>query len=308
MKLAALAMALTAASPACAQTPALWSLSDADTTIYLFGTVHALDEGQQWFSGDVAAAYRQADEVVLETTIADSEAVQASGLKYAASERSLRDLLPKPKIKALEAALRKVGAERSAMDRFDPWLASLIVGTVALRDSGLKSDLSVDKALQEAAARDQKAVVALETPDQQFAAYDDIPLTAQLSQLVATLDAPDRVKRSAVEIVGCWKVGDLACVSAASDRETGLFPEVRDALLVRRNARWAQWIAERMRRPGVVMVAVGIEHFVGAGSLPGALSDAGFSVSRVGVADGQAPRAKGENSPPMEDVRQDPPA
>lgn len=284
MKLAALAMALLAAAPACAQTPALWSLSDSDTTVYLFGTVHALDDNHQWFSGDVAAAYDEADEIVLETVVGDSGAAQAQAMKHAASGQALRGILPKPKVKALEAALRRAGAPRNALDRFDPWFANLIVGTVALRDSGLNSDLSVDKALQDAATRDRKVLVGLETTDEQFAAYDGIPGAAQVAQLVATLDTPDRVKGAAVDIVRCWKVGDLACINAASDRETGLFPEVREALLVRRNARWAQWIFERMRRPGVVMVAVGIEHFVGDGALPDLLADGGFSVRRVRVA------------------------
>ena len=31
--------------------PALWQVSDDDTTIYLFGTVHALPKDKQWFAG-----------------------------------------------------------------------------------------------------------------------------------------------------------------------------------------------------------------------------------------------------------------
>jgi hypothetical protein len=50
--IAGLSVALVAASPAIAATPrvppaarpALWSVSDADTTIYLFGTSHLLPE------------------------------------------------------------------------------------------------------------------------------------------------------------------------------------------------------------------------------------------------------------------------
>ena len=47
-------------------TPALWRVQDADTTIYLFGTVHVMKPGIDWFRGDVKAAFDGADELVLE--------------------------------------------------------------------------------------------------------------------------------------------------------------------------------------------------------------------------------------------------
>ena len=55
-------LALALAVPACAQTPAapppaapgdadpaLWVVRDADTTVYLFGTIHVLKPGLSWF-------------------------------------------------------------------------------------------------------------------------------------------------------------------------------------------------------------------------------------------------------------------
>ena len=39
------------------------------------------------------------------------------------------------------------------------------------------------------------------------------------------------------------------------------------ALLVDRNAKWAAWIAERMRTPGRVFIAVGAGHLAGPDSV-----------------------------------------
>ena len=44
--------------------PALWKVSDADTTIYLFGTIHLLPNGIEWYNGAVATAFEAADELV----------------------------------------------------------------------------------------------------------------------------------------------------------------------------------------------------------------------------------------------------
>ena len=49
--------------------PALWLVKDADTTIYLFGTIHALRPGMPWFGGQVAQAF--AESATLVTEIAD---------------------------------------------------------------------------------------------------------------------------------------------------------------------------------------------------------------------------------------------
>jgi len=36
--------------------PALWKVADEDTTIYLFGTIHLLPKGIEWYDGAVATA------------------------------------------------------------------------------------------------------------------------------------------------------------------------------------------------------------------------------------------------------------
>src|SRR5437870_6571032 len=46
--------------------PAIWLLSDADTRIYLFGTVHVLHPGLRWRSATFDRIARDAQELVLE--------------------------------------------------------------------------------------------------------------------------------------------------------------------------------------------------------------------------------------------------
>jgi uncharacterized protein len=46
--------------------PALWMVKDADTTIYLFGTIHALKPGMPWFGGQVAQAFGESGTLVTE--------------------------------------------------------------------------------------------------------------------------------------------------------------------------------------------------------------------------------------------------
>src|SRR3954470_3958317 len=60
--------------------PALWSVSDADTTVYLFGTIHLLPEKQQWQTPKFAKAVDRSQELVVETIIDEKNPMQLFGL------------------------------------------------------------------------------------------------------------------------------------------------------------------------------------------------------------------------------------
>src|SRR3954453_217332 len=66
--LAAAPPAGVAATPTPDQ-PAMFVVRDADTTIYIFGTFHALDGHSQWFGNRVRNAFEQSNELVLEPVI-----------------------------------------------------------------------------------------------------------------------------------------------------------------------------------------------------------------------------------------------
>src|SRR5687767_14816008 len=63
--------------------PAIFLLSDADTKIYLFGTVHMLPPGFKWRSRAVDRIIAEADELVVETYEAPGAA------DYADAHRSM---------------------------------------------------------------------------------------------------------------------------------------------------------------------------------------------------------------------------
>src|SRR4051795_13150376 len=67
---AAIAAASPVSPPAATTTnadPAIFVVHDGDTTVYLFGTFHALDSKTEWFNDQVKDAFEQSVELVLET-------------------------------------------------------------------------------------------------------------------------------------------------------------------------------------------------------------------------------------------------
>src|SRR6266404_3145343 len=57
--------------------PAMFVVHDADTTIYIFGTFHALDGRTQWFGDRIRDAFEHSDELVLETLIPEKPGMVA---------------------------------------------------------------------------------------------------------------------------------------------------------------------------------------------------------------------------------------
>src|SRR5688572_14622126 len=53
--------------------PALWSVSDADTKIYLFGTIHLLPAGHEWRTPVIERAIAESDELVVEVALSDDQ-------------------------------------------------------------------------------------------------------------------------------------------------------------------------------------------------------------------------------------------
>ena len=127
-----------------------------------------------------------------------------------------------------------------------------------------------------------KPVTGLETPAQQLGYFDQLPEAAQRKFLLATIGEDDRrAKAEFAAMVSAWKAGDVRRIAVTFDDEMKLSPELSDALLTRRNARWADWIAARMKAPGTIFVAVGAGHLAGKGSVEDLLARRGVKVVRV---------------------------
>src|SRR5258707_4274588 len=56
--------------------PALWAVSDADTTIYLFGTIHLLPDNYRWRTPRFNQAVERSQELVVETIVDEKNPLQ----------------------------------------------------------------------------------------------------------------------------------------------------------------------------------------------------------------------------------------
>lgn len=274
----------TAATPAPPR-PALWKLADRDTTIYLFGTVHALPKDLRWNTGLIRRSFQSAKTLVVEVAetkdAASLEPMLKMGIAAPGSVPPLIERVPERERAALNALAARAPFPREALDRFETWLAALFLVGPSISDAGLDPETGADRTLMADARKRGLPVIGLETMAEQLGYFDGLPEADQRALLEAVIEDDGNVRAQFKELVSAWARGDVAVLEHLADDELKASPHIRDVLLTTRNARWADWLAKRLDTPGTVFVAVGAGHLTGDDSIQHKLAAKGLKVTRL---------------------------
>jgi uncharacterized protein YbaP (TraB family) len=288
------AAAYLAAAPAVAQSPApaalpdgdpaIWVVKDPDTTIYLFGTFHALDGKTDWFNEEVKTAFDQSSEVVLEIPPnEDKSALQPIVMKYAldASGKPLSEKLSPAAREKYTKALAELGAPTTAFDKFRPFFAALTLIMAGAQKLGISADSGAEAVLTKAAKAGNKPISGLETVDYQMSLFASMSDAEQVKMLEETLDELDELGPMFTEMNKHWTTGDAEGFAKLMNDMNAQSPAAYKLLLSDRNANWAEWIDKRLDKPGVVFMGVGAGHLGGKDSVQDLLARRGIKSARV---------------------------
>jgi uncharacterized protein YbaP (TraB family) len=279
---------LTGAVPAEARAPqpahpALWEVSDPDTTIYLFGTIHLLPNNYQWRTAKFDQAMASANELVVETIVDDKnpqKLMQAmASLGFANGLPPLLQRLPAAKRPALEVAIKKSGMPVQALDKMKTWTAAVILLGGKFREMGLSG--GVEGVLRNDFSTKGKPVGELETNIEQLSYFDRLPEPAQRLLLEGAIDDKESMNSELGGMLKAWSSGDVNGIAKTFDRDLSGSPELQQSLIHQRNANWSKWIEQRLDRPGAVLIAVGAGHLAGKDSVLEMLKKSGYKVRRL---------------------------
>lgn len=278
----------TAQAPLPDADPAMWVVRDADTTIYLFGTFHLLDGKSDWFNDEVRQAFDQSQELVFEVDMPSDQAALAQQMqplimRYAIDpqQRSIAAELTPEQNRVLNDTMMALGAPAAAFDKFEPWFVSLTLSGAAAQKIGMSGDQGAEAVIRRASEGRQMTRGGVETLEQQIRIFDEMPRAAQIAQLKDSLDNMDQMRTVFAEMLRVWNAGDAEGLERVMNEGMRETPALRAALLENRNRAWAEWIDQRMDRPGTVFMAVGAGHLVGPDSVQTFLRQRGISSERV---------------------------
>ncbi len=259
----------------------MWLVEDADTRIYLLGTMHALPPGTDWDDGAVGQAIASADELMMEL----------SPRELAAAGEMFQKLAPRTTPLPIEARLsgpalaryRALEASGGTFDgdKLDDWAVMILIGQRAARAAALSPAAGVEKGLTEIFAAADKPIYGLESARSQLMLFEHLDAPTQRALLTRAADKADDAVGNVTALSAAWSRGDVAALERMINEDVDAVPAARDAIITDRNRRWAAWAKRRMAQPGTVLMAVGTGHLIGADGVPAMLAAEGMTVTRV---------------------------
>jgi uncharacterized protein len=167
------------------------------------------------------------------------------------------------------------------VQRFKPWVISLMLSQLALASEGFSPQYGVDLQLDNRAKAAGKPIGGLESVDFQIGLFDSLSPSDQLALLKESLISPDSARREMQSLKTDWLAGDDAAL--ARDTELGFTDDstLYHTLLVDRTRSWVPQVEAMLQEPQTVLVVVGAGHLVGRNGLVALLRAKGYAVTQL---------------------------
>jgi hypothetical protein len=264
----------------------LWSVRGAHNTVYLFGSIHVLRPGDVGLPPAAAAAYDDAERIVMEIDMDDpfvSDPAAITTLMQQSAllppQQSLRTVLGSD-YPAIAERSRAAGLDLAAMDRFAPWFVALLLLQIEITERGFDAEHGIEQQVTELAVADGKPITGLETPAQQFAILGGLSLPDQKRFLLMTLEESEQADAQLDQLLDAWRRGDTAALGRALSDEFDEFPQLYRPLTEDRNRAWVVELEDLLDDRDDYLVVVGALHLVGRNSVVELLRQRGHTVKQ----------------------------
>lgn len=271
LKLISIIFLLFMAGPAGAA-PALWQITDDDTTLYIFGTVHVLKPGTEWLNDEFESVISGADKIYLEVSAKEQQNRQANQAllkKYGLlpEGQTLSDRLPEETGKRITKALISAGANKAAIQRFKPWLAGLTYASLRFLKLGYNPNAGVEATIIGLAQAKGIPVGGLETMEFQFSIFNSLSKKEAINFVRSTLDESENLEKRMARITSAWIDGNLTALEKLLLQDVKKMPGMAETIFYERNRYWKKKVEGIMAESGQYLVAVGTGHLLGRKSL-----------------------------------------
>lgn len=275
------ACAALAATPALAM-PAMWRVSDADSSVYLFGSIHLFTKQMNWRSPEFDREVKDADHVYFEMLF--DEAAYATFARALLVDgrlhdgRTLWDVLTPAEGDEVKGALSASKIDPATVANLQPWMAELMLSAGLISGAQVGVELTLDAEVDTARKR------GLETAEEQIGFLAQGTEAEQVANLMSTVRQMGGADGDTMisDMMDAWERGDADALLKLNDDDLGDNAERYETLITKRNARWVTRIEQMLDENDDALVVVGAGHLVGPGGVPALLEQRGFTVERVG--------------------------
>jgi uncharacterized protein YbaP (TraB family) len=263
--------------------PAMWVIKDADSTIYLIGTMHLLKHDTEWNSEKVKKTVHESTELWLEVADLDNDAALTPLLAKLGVDPAhpLSSKLSEEQRKKLEVIAGTYGFPVATLEPMRPWLAALALAVGPIMKAGYDPKAGVERMLSAQAKSEGDKIRGFETAEEQLQLLAGLSEPEQIAFLTSILDDLEKGLDLLDQLAKAWIDGDTATITRlAVDDMKKEAPSVYQKLIVQRNIAWSEKIAGMLKGSGVQQIAVGAAHLVGPDSVQAQLAKRGIKAER----------------------------
>lgn len=266
-----------------------WKVSDENSSVWVLGSVHFADSTFYPLDSVIETAFVASEELAVEINLNDdstsnevSSKMMQDGLLPAGV--TLNSVLPRNVWNSLDSLCAAWNFPVMALQRLRPWFAASTLSAVAIQRAGIQAEYGIDVVLMDRAATDGKAIVGLETAEDQVSALSGTGKDSDESQsdsagvyyLKTTLREIAGLDSMVAQMMRAWKTGNdslLRVVMNAefcdeksgncegdSESEKKMKADLEERIYTSRNAKMAGSIAQFLEEDRNVFVVIGAAH------------------------------------------------
>jgi uncharacterized protein YbaP (TraB family) len=254
----------------------LWHIDD--TSLYLMGSIHALERSNHALFPEAERAYQQVDRVTFEHDMVTPP-----------NPMFLENIPGKPLSAQVPPAVFanaarewvNLGRDPAGLEQFQPWFVATVIGAIGAAKRGIEGDYGVDKILWGRAEQDRKTRSTLETQDDALGRFAMLPADEQSSFLDYATNPPTAVQNDIDVMLRAWHDHDVVAFSDILRHRLQMWPVGFEKLITGRNRTWMPRLLQLAADNVPTLVVVGALHCVGDEGIPSLLEKEGLQSSRI---------------------------
>ena len=264
----------------------LYKVSSPSSTVYILGSIHLAKPELYPLESTINEAYSKTDVLVVEL---DAESRASMTVMQDAMRtlgiypkgRTLQSELSVTTYRELERYTQQRGIPLESLEKMRPWVVMLQLSMAEMLRMGFSPELGIDKHFLDRAKKEKKAIVALETIEEQMALLSRDDRAYQEKLLRYTLASMGEMEPMLNVLFTSWKNGDAEAIEKLfllAMQDDAALEDVYDDLVTRRNYKMTEKIEAFLRTERDYFVVVGAGHVVGREGIVDLLEKRGYKV------------------------------
>ncbi len=265
----------------------LWKIQNKNNSLYLLGSVHMANKSLYPLHEIIENSFEKASRLVVElnnkkVNINKMQQIIANKGMYS-DGGSIKAHIAADLFNLLEKFLAENKISHNNLYQYKPGILSMILSSAQANNLGYSAEFGIDRYFIDKAERQNKAIVELESMEEQLSLFIDMP--NQSLMLRYTLEELSEMNNEFDGLLNIWQSGDYKRLNELTLVEPlQKHPELEpifEKLFFARNRRMSNDIESFLNSNQVYFVVVGAGHLVGNIGILELLKKRGYFVSQL---------------------------